>query len=1129
MKKLNKMFFVLVLVFIIASLFVACNENTTNDDLSDNQFTVTVHPNNGEKAFIWKISDDIPTIEREGYYLDGIYLDSLFMSATSFESLKKTGFDGNLDVYVKWVSHKHEFGSWYILVQPTHITEGLRVWYCSLCDAEKYENMQKIGDHQFSDVWTIDIEPTEISEGEKSHHCIIAGCTERIDITVIPKKEATKPDIPIDHTHSMILVKRVPATCTVTGYEINKCEECGYTSRITLPIVANDLDHSKLLAGEKCAKCEYVSISNLRDSVLMYNAYYDTYCAEYYGMVVEKDIFKYYNQRINLAYLSDTIETISKDSFKDWNSLDHIIIPDSITKIETNAFYGCSLLNEVSIPDSVEEIEESAFAQCINLEKITMSQSLKHIGKNVLWSTKWFENQPSGLLYLGNVAVAIKQGCLKIEAIKEGTRIVADEFFEGQSELSIITIPSTILNFGSKVFDGCSNLTGVFYNAINAECKDNLFGNRTSLEHAVFGKDVEKIPEGLFTGCTQLSNVTFVGNNVKEIGALAFSKCSKIAEIIVPTSVTSIGESTFSGCSSLESITIPFVGAKAGATSSDKYQYPFGYIFGTSSYTGGVATKQYYYGETTSYTTYSTYYIPSSLKSVTVTGENILYGAFYDCSGLTSISIPDNLTSIGAYAFRNCSGLTDITIPASVTSIGDSAFYGCSKLQDIYITDVAAWCNISGLSNLMNFGSNNRQLYLNDELVTSVIIPDGVTAIPSSAFRSFIGLTIVTIGNSVTSIGSYAFYGCIGLTSIIIPDSVTSIGKSVFYNCSGLTSITIPDSVTSIGDSVFSGCSSLECMTLPFVGASKAASNGYDQVFGYIFGYTASSNSSAVSGATYQYYGNSKYYYYYIPSSIKSVIITGGNIPSYAFKNCSGLTSVTIPNSVTSIGDYAFYNCSGLKTAFYAGSEEQWKAISIGSSNSSLTSATRVYNSDGAEHTYSFVTNCEQSVDPITATYLTSLPTLTRDGYHFCGWYDNEAFEGKAVSAPYGNKDKTRLYAKWLTEEEWLALPYNGTSFEKAYIAESGQTYDVTITTGGQIVYFAFTPTTSGSFTIQSTGSGDTYGTLYSSTQSSLTTNDDGGDGSNFKITYTMTAGTTYYIAVKFYGSSTGTFKVSIS
>ena len=225
----------------------------------------------------------------------------------------------------------------------------------------------------------------------------------------------------------------------------------------------------------------------------------------------------------------------------------------------------------------------------------------------------------------------------------------------------------------------------------------------------------------------------------------------------------------------------------------------------------------------------------------------------------------------------------------------------------------------------------------------------------------------------------------------------------------------------------------------------------------------------------------------------------------------------------------AFAYCSGLTIVFYTGTEEQWKAISIGSDNSALTSATRVYNYDGAEHTYSFVTNCDQSVDPIIAMHLTSLPTLTKDGFYFGGWYDNEAFEGKAVSAPYYSKDKTTLYAKWLTEEEWNELK-DGTTFAKAYIAESGQTYDVTITTGGQIVYFVFTPTTSGSFTIQSTGSGDTYGTLYSSTQSSLTTNDDGGDGRNFKITYTMTAGTTYYVAVKFYNSSTtGTFKVSFS
>lgn len=179
----------------------------------------------------------------------------------------------------------------------------------------------------------------------------------------------------------------------------------------------------------------------------------------------------------------------------------------------------------------------------------------------------------------------------------------------------------------------------------------------------------------------------------------------------------------------------------------------------------------------------------------------------------------------------------------------------------------------------------------------------------------------------------------------------------------------------------------------------------------------------------------------------------------------------------------------------------------------------------GERATYTFVTNCEQTVEPIAGSPVT-LPTLTREGYHFCGWYDNAAFEGSAFYDSYFDNEKTTLYAKWLTDEEWNAMS-NGTSFEKAYIANSGTTYYVDLTTAGQIVYFAFTPTVDGSFTIQSTGSCDTYGTLYDSTQSALIGNEDGGGGMNFKITYNMTAGTTYYIAVTCY--STGTFKVSFS
>ena len=129
---------------------------------------------------------------------------------------------------------------------------------------------------------------------------------------------------------------------------------------------------------------------------------------------------------------------------------------------------------------------------------------------------------------------------------------------------------------------------------------------------------------------------------------------------MIPDSVTSIGRGTFSGCSSLESITLPFVGGSV-KTESDTYQYPFGYIFGTTGYEGGVATKQYYYsGYYLGNTTSTTYYIPASLKSVTITGGNILYGAFSDCSNLTSITIGNGVTSIGAYAFYACDNLTSV-------------------------------------------------------------------------------------------------------------------------------------------------------------------------------------------------------------------------------------------------------------------------------------------------------------------------------------------------------------------------------------------------------------------------------------------------------------------------------------
>ncbi len=304
--------------------------------------------------------------------------------------------------------------------------------------------------------------------------------------------------------------------------------------------------------------------------------------------------------------------------------------------------------------------------------------------------------------------------------------------------------------------------------------------------------------------------------------------------------------------------------------------------------------------------------IPSGINEFPVVGIGNL--AFAYRSGLTSITIPDSVTSIGDQAFSACSELafievsednsnyssiegvlyskdkttliaypvekneTEFSIPNNVTSIGDGAFYYCSKLTSITIPN--------GVTNI-----GDGAFYYCSKL-TSITIPNGVTNIGDSAFSCCYSLTSITIPDSVTSIGERAFYDCRWLVSIIMPNSVMSIGNSVFDQCFRLASIKIPNSVTSIGDKAFSNCHALTSITIP----NNVISIG-DEAF---------SSCPLTSIA--------------IPNSVIS-------IGDRAFSYCYSLTSITIPDSVINIGDGVFSNCTNLTSLEISKSNPKYSSI----------------------------------------------------------------------------------------------------------------------------------------------------------------------------------------------------------
>lgn len=525
-------------------------------------------------------------------------------------------------------------------------------------------------------------------------------------------------------------------------------------------------------------------------------------------------------------------------------------------------YYIPSSLSKVTVTDS-PRINTGAFWNCNSLTKIEISNSTTYIASGSFGECNSL--QTISLPFVGRNSLENNNtyGYPLGDMFGGSNGMIVTQWYNTNAinSHSNFNLPPSLKeviltgdsNIVCSAFYNCTMLEKVTITGNSRVIGKNAFYNCSNLNAVELPDELETINYRAFYGCSSLNNIDFHMGLVK-IDAEAFAGCSSWANVVIPNSVTSIGNNAFADCSSIESISLPFVG-NSRQSQSDTKTKPFGVIFDViDDQTSNYYNARQYYISNENILTDKTYWIPNGLTSVTITD---------------STYIPD-------YSFHNCTSIVTIAIE-NCLAIGRSAFLGCAELK-------------------------------------SVSLADTISSIASYAFEDCSKLETIVLPISLKGIDSYLFADCSSLSSVEMFDNLEYIESVAFINCVRLTNVVIPDSVQRISDSVFAGCYSLESITLPFVGdRPREWTDTIKYPFGYIFGSSNYENSDGVT----QYYNSgsssAEQTKYYIPKSLKEVVITGSNcIATGAFLNCSRLSNITIPSSVTYIGEGAFRNCTSL-------------------------------------------------------------------------------------------------------------------------------------------------------------------------------------------------------------------------
>ena len=708
------------------------------------------------------------------------------------------------------------------------------------------------------------------------------GCSSLTSVT-IPESVTSIGDWAFQDCSSLSSVTIPNSVTSIGSYAF---EGCSSLTSVTIPNSVTSIGGS---AFEGCSSLTSVTIPNSVTSIGHY-AFED--CSKLISVTINSDAI------VNKAYTSSSnISNIFGSQVTEY------IIGDNVKGIGKSAFAYCSSLTSITIPESVTSIGEWAFSNCSSLTSINVNANNPNYCSidGVLFN----KDQTTLIQYPGG-----KQGAY---TIPNSVTSIGEYAFRYCSSLTSITIPNSVTSIGEYAFRYCSSLTSI---TCEAETPPTIGGTYT------FDGVSKSIPVYVPCGCVKAYKAT---NGWKDFTNIQEPLAEYSIEVYVNDSImgtATVDYNTF--CEGAQISATPnfgyhFVQWSDGNTDNPRtleltqdttltaeFAQSFSGQCGDSLYWELVDTTLYITGKGEMYN-YKPDSAPwkllvSSIKGLTIAEDVTMIGydafdgcialvtivwnakhaadayndgqynypVFYGiCSQITSFNLGENVEYIPSYLCSGMENLTSVTIPESVTSIGTCAFQDCASL-------------------------------------TSVTIPNSVTSIGDGAFYDCSSLTSIIIPSSVTSIRDYAFYGCSSLTSVTIPESVTSIGEAAFAYCSALTSIIIPNSVTSIRNYAFWGCSALTSVTTPesVTSIGKSAFEGCSALEFVVWNVKNCANASSLETAPF----------YGITSQIKSFTFGEAveHVPAYLCYGMDKLTSVTIPNSVKTIGTSAFEGCARL-------------------------------------------------------------------------------------------------------------------------------------------------------------------------------------------------------------------------